>query len=93
MSRPKGSKNKSKENIVESVTNFIEETKPKKYICLCEKCNAPIYSSPIIVNTNYLTGIAYYHREMAQNIKLCTNCAKELSNVVDSWFNKSRFKE
>lgn len=62
-----------------------------KVICYCDKCNSSIYTSPNIINTNYITGMASWHRDMPEQIKVCRNCAKELSDIIDKWFSKSKF--
>lgn len=59
---------------------------PKKYP-LCTRCGKPITTTnPFRVNLAYLTSVASYHRNVAEDVPiLCNECAKGLSDAVDKY--------
>ena len=79
------------ENPTENLTkNPTEETKKRKNKnkenkILCERCGKEIYSEPRKIDTNMLTGMADYYRESRRYVRLCDECCKELSEIVDEW--------
>lgn len=79
------------ENPTESLTeNPTEENKKRKNKnkenkILCERCGKEIYSEPRKIDTNMLTGMADYYRESRRYVRLCDECCKELSKIVDEW--------
>lgn len=95
MGRPKGSKNKStieKElsSQVETVDNPIEvevksRGKQKEYR-KCDRCGKEIYCEPWKIDTNILTGKAEYWRNIPRRLSVCSECAKELSDLVEKFF-------
>lgn len=95
MGRPKGSKNKStieKElsSQVETVDNPVEvEVKPRgkqKEYRKCDRCGKEIYCEPWKIDTNILTGKAEYWRNIPRRLSICSECAKELSDLVEKFF-------
>lgn len=95
MGRPKGSKNKStieKElsSQVETVDNPVEvevkhRGKQKEYP-KCDRCGKEIYCEPWKIDTNMLTGKAEYWRNIPRRLSICSECAKELSDLVEKFF-------
>lgn len=78
--------NKAVKPKVEEVTS---DTKPvTKVSCKCDLCGKDIYCSPVSINLTYLTGKASWHRFSADRFKVCDTCAKELSEVIDSFIIK-----
>lgn len=65
---------------------------------LCTRCGKPISNTnPFRVNLAYLTSVASYHRNVAEDVPtLCNECAKGLSDVVDKYLisggAKKKFK-
>lgn len=95
MGRPKGSKNKStieKElsSQVETVDNLVEvEVKPRgkqKEYRKCDRCGKEIYCEPWKIDTNMLTGKAEYWRNIPRRLSICSECAKELSDLIEKFF-------
>lgn len=95
MGRPKGSKNKStieKElsSQVETVDKIEDvEVKPRgkqKEYRKCDRCGKEIYCEPWKVDTNMLTGKAEYWRNIPRRLSVCSECAKELSDLVEKFF-------
>lgn len=76
------------ENTTETNT---ESTKGRKFNSkqypLCTRCGKPITTTtPFRVNLAYLTSVASYHRNVAEDVPtLCNECAKGLSDVVDKY--------
>lgn len=101
MGRPKGSKNKStieKElsSQVKTVNNPIDNVdeievevksrgKQKEYR-KCDRCGKEIYCDPCKIDTNMLTGKAEYWRNIPRRLSVCSECAKELSDLVEKFF-------
>lgn len=73
-----------------SLNNLSEEIKKikkssnKTYPC-CERCGQEIKSEPRKIDFNILTGVADYHRATPRYLKMCNDCCKELSQIVDKW--------
>lgn len=95
MGRPKGSKNKStieKElsSQVETVDKIEDvEVKPRgkqKEYRKCDRCGKEIYCEPWKIDTNILTGKAEYWRNIPRRLSICSECAKELSDLVEKFF-------
>ena len=100
MGRPKGSKNKStieKElssqvetvDKIENVEKVEAEVKPRgkqKEYRKCDRCGKEIYCEPWKIDTNMLTGKAEYWRNIPRRLSVCSECAKELSNLVEKFF-------
>lgn len=65
---------------------------------LCTRCGKPITTTtPFRVNLAYLTSVASYHRNIAEDVPtLCNECAKGLSDAVDKYLisggAKSKFE-
>ena len=53
----------------------------------CCKCGSIIKCDGVKIDTNYICGIADYHREHPRRVVLCRECAMKLSKVVDKWFD------
>lgn len=75
----------------EPTESNVEATKgrkpnSKKYP-LCTRCGKDIVSTnPFRVNLAYLTSVASYHRNVAEDVPtLCNECAKGLSEAVDKY--------
>lgn len=62
----------------------IKKSSNKVYPC-CERCGQEIKSEPRRIDFNILTGIADYHRATPRYLKMCNDCCKELSQIVDKW--------
>lgn len=108
----KVSKKNSNRAVVEpkdfGVKKDIEVKEPKKVkketkikpTCQCEICGKDIFSDPMKIDVNILTGMAEYWRSSKRYIKSCGDCCKELNKVIDDWlldknpnlckFNKER---
>lgn len=75
---------------ISSLDNLSEEIKKikkpsnKTYPC-CERCGQEIKSEPRRIDFNILTGVADYHRATPRYLKMCNECCKELSQIVDKW--------
>lgn len=88
-------KNDTLENAEGTIENNAETTnttKGKKSLTskqypLCTRCGKPISNTnPFRVNLAYLTSVASYHRNVAEDVPtLCNECAKGLSNAVDKY--------
>ena len=72
------------ENTVESIRG--RKSNSKQYP-LCTRCGKPITTTtPFRVNLAYLTSVASYHRNVAEDVPtLCNECAKGLSDAVDKY--------
>lgn len=70
-------------------TNTIKGRKSSasKQYPLCTRCGKPISNTnPFRVNLAYLTSVASYHRNVAEDVPiLCNDCAKGLSDAVDKY--------
>ena len=69
-------------------TNDILSSKPHKEIkpvCQCERCGKNIYDSAVSLNLTYLSGVAWWHRTCPDRLKICRDCAHELSDIIDNW--------
>ncbi len=80
--------NKMSSNNNESTeqTEKGRKSSPKKYP-VCTRCGKDIVSTnPFRVNLAYLTSVASYHRNIAEDVPtLCNECAKGLSDAVDKY--------
>jgi len=122
--RPKGSKNKPKINLFQTIETTSNESqkieqsiienqaenkeevktnidtpenetpvktkaRPIKTYGICNKCNTPIYMSPVSINLSHLTSKATWHRRCKlERIELCNSCAAELNTLIDNWILK-----
>ena len=84
--------NDTLENAVDTTENNAETTKGRKSSTskqypLCTRCGKPISNTnPFRVNLAYLTSVASYHRNVAEDVPtLCNECAKGLSDAVDKY--------
>lgn len=79
------------EALDEAKENNTESTKGRKsnskQYPLCTRCGKPITTTtPFRVNLAYLTSVASYHRNVAEDVPtLCNECAKGLSDAVDKY--------
>ena len=88
-------KNDTLENAVDTTENNAETTETtkgrksstSKQYPLCTRCGKPISNTnPFRVNLAYLTSVASYHRNIAEDVPtLCNECAKGLSDAVDKY--------
>lgn len=75
----------------EAKENNAESTKGRKsnskQYPLCTRCGKLITTTtPFRVNLAYLTSVASYHRNVAEDVPiLCNECAKGLSDAVDKY--------
>ena len=58
----------------------------------CELCGKPIYDSPRIIRCTELTGFALYYRSIQDQYKVCNECGKEFSDMVEKWLIKKGAK-
>lgn len=91
-------KNETLDDTLENNTEPTETTKlnvetakgrkpnPKKYP-ICTRCGKAIMNTtPFRVNLAYLTSVASYHRNVAEDVPtLCNECAKGLSEAADKY--------
>lgn len=80
--------NDTLDEATESNTESIKGRKSNsKQYPLCTRCGKPITNTtPFRVNLAYLTSVASYHRNVAEDVPtLCNECAKGLSDVVDKY--------
>lgn len=83
--------NDTLEETNDTLENNMESTKGRKsnlkQYPLCTRCGKPISNTnPFRVNLAYLTSVAYYHREVKEDVPiLCNECAKGLSDAVDKY--------
>lgn len=90
------------EALDEAKESSTESTKGRKsnskQNSLCTRCGKPITTTtPFRVNLAYLTSVASYHRNVAEDVPtLCNECAKGLSDAVDRYLisggAKSKFE-
>lgn len=76
------------ENTTETNTESTKGRKSNsKQYPLCTRCGKPISNTnPFRVNLAYLTSVASYHRNIAEDVPtLCNECAKGLSDAVDKY--------
>ena len=79
------------ENVNDTLENNTESTRGRKsnskQYPLCTRCGKPITTTtPFRVNLAYLTSVASYHRNIAEDVPtLCNECAKGLSDAVDKY--------
>lgn len=88
-------KNDTTKDIKETTENNTETTNAtkgrksstSKQYPLCTRCGKPISNTnPFRVNLAYLTSVASYHRNVAEDVStLCKDCAKGLSDAVDKY--------
>lgn len=83
--------NDTLEETNDTLENNMESTKGRKsnskQYPLCTRCGKPITTTtPFRVNVAYLTSVASYHRNVAEDVPtLCNDCAKGLSDAVDKY--------
>lgn len=83
--------NDTLEETNDTLENNTESTKGRKFNSkqypLCTRCGKPITTTtPFRVNLAYLTSVASYHRNVAEDVPtLCNECAKGLSDAVDKY--------
>ena len=83
--------NDTLENADEATETNVESTKGRKsnskQYPLCTRCGKSITTTtPFRVNLAYLTSVASYHRNVAEDVPtLCNECAKGLSDAVDKY--------
>ena len=58
----------------------------------CELCGKPLYDSPRIIRCTELTGFALYYRSIQDQYKVCSECGKEFSDMVEKWLIKKGAK-
>lgn len=76
------------DDITENNAESTKGRKPNsKQYPLCTRCGKPITTTtPFRVNLAYLTSVASYHRNIAEDVPiLCNECAKGLSDAVDKY--------
>ena len=88
-------KNDTLENVKDTTEDNTETTNAtkgrksstSKQYPLCTRCGKPISNTnPFRVNLAYLTSVASYHRNVAEDVPtLCNDCAKGLSDAVDKY--------
>ena len=81
-------KNNKKDNVLEKIKNnnkSSNKNKSKNNTITCERCGKEIFSEPRKIDTNIVTGMADYYRESKRYVRLCDECCKELSKIVDEW--------
>lgn len=85
-------KNNKKDNVLEKVSDNKKnnnknnnKNKSKNNTIICERCGKEVFSEPRKIDTNMLTGMADYYRESRRYVRLCDECCKELSKIVDEW--------
>ena len=64
------------------------DSKPISAKYECELCGKPIYDSPRIIRCTELTGFALYYRSIQDQYKVCNECGKECSDMVEKWLIK-----
>ena len=80
--------NKMSSNNIETTEQTEKGRKPSpKQYSLCTRCGKDIVNTnPFRVNLAYLTSVASYHRNVAEDVPtLCNECAKGLSDAVDKY--------
>lgn len=85
------SKTLLKNQETEKITSKPKKIKQQKSVyLLCDCCQQEIYCQPHRIDTNILTAqVAEYHRESPRWVNLCTKCALQLSETVDSWLREN----
>lgn len=81
-------KNNKKDNVLEKIKNSNKSSnknKSKNNTITCERCGKEIFSEPRKIDINMLTGMADYYRESRRYVRLCDECCRELSKIVDEW--------
>ena len=80
---------KSNITISEDKKSVKTNSKAPKVYGICNKCNTPIYMSPVAINLSHLTSKATWHRRCKlERIILCNSCASELNTLIDNWILK-----
>ena len=89
-------------NTTVGTTNSTETTEAKKVPKAdlkpisakyeCELCGKPIYDSPRIIRCTELTGFALYYRSIQDQYKVCNECGKEFTDMVEKWLIKKGAK-
>lgn len=73
----------------ENETPVKTKARPMKIYGTCNKCNTPIYMSPVSINLSHLTSKATWHRRCKlERLELCNSCASELNTLIDNWILK-----
>lgn len=86
-----GTLENANDTLNEATENNAESTKGRKsnskQYPLCTRCGKLITTTtPFRVNLAYLTSVASYHRNVAEDVPtLCNDCAKGLSDAVDKY--------
>lgn len=77
----------TKDNTETTETTKGRKSSTSKQYPLCTRCGKPISNTnPFRVNLAYLTSVASYHRNVAEDVPiLCNDCAKGLSDAVDKY--------
>ena len=68
------------------------DSKPISAKYECELCGKPIYDSPRIIRCTELTGFALYYRSIQDQYKVCNECGKEFTDMVEKWLIKKGAK-
>lgn len=74
---------------IENVEKVEVEVKPRgkqKEYPKCDRCGKEIYCEPWKIDTNMLTGKAEYWRNIPRRLNICSECAEELSDLVEKFF-------
>lgn len=79
----KENNNKKEEDLAE--TPVKEKSKKEEKGNICECCKKRVLYDLYRVDTNVLTGKADYHRSTPRYVKICNDCANNLSKLVENW--------
>lgn len=71
---------------VEKVEVEVKLRGKQKEYRKCDRCGKEIYCEPWKIDTNMLTGKAEYWRNIPRRLSICSECAKELSDLVEKFF-------
>ena len=74
---------------IENIDKIEAEVKPRgkqKEYRKCDRCGKEIYCEPWKIDTNMLTGKAEYWRNIPRRLSVCSECAEELSDLVEKFF-------
>lgn len=71
---------------VEKVEVEIKHRGKQREYRKCDRCGKEIYCEPWKIDTNMLTGKAEYWRNIPRRLSICSECAKELSDLVEKFF-------
>lgn len=59
----------------------------------CERCGKEVVYQMTVIDTYSLTGKADYWRKIPRRIKMCNECCKELSDLVEKFMLKPGIME